>query len=60
MEEPYSLIRDGCAFVFEGPKRIRFFVQNFGAVNTEVQIITGIYQYWIPFAAEFEAADNQI
>jgi hypothetical protein len=60
MEEPYSLIRDGCAFVFEGPKRIRLFVQNFGNVNAEVQIITGIYQYWIPFAAEFEAADNQI
>jgi hypothetical protein len=61
MEEPYSLIRDGCAFVFEGPKRIRFFVQNFDpALDVEVQIITGIYQYWIPFAAEFEAADNQI
>lgn len=60
IEQPYSLIRDGCAFVFEGPKRIRFFVQNFSATDVEVQIITGIYQYWIPFAAEFEAADNQI
>lgn len=60
MEQPYSLIRDGCAFVFEGPKRLRFFVQNFSDVDVEVQVITGLYQYWIPFAAEFEAADNQI
>lgn len=60
IEQPYSLIRDGCAFVFEGPKRIRFFVANFSPSEVEVQIITGLYQYWIPFAAEFEAADNQI
>jgi hypothetical protein len=61
MEQPYSLIRDGCSFVFEGPKRIQFYVQNYDAdTDVEVQIVTGIYQYWIPFAAEFEAADNQI
>jgi len=60
MEQPYSLIRDGCAFVFEGPKRIQFYVQNFSGAPVEVQIITGLYQYWIPFASEFEAADNQI
>lgn len=61
MDQPYSLIRDGCAFVFKGPARIRFFVQNFDpAQDVEVQIITGLYQYWTPYSAEFEAADNQI
>jgi hypothetical protein len=61
MEQPYSLIRDGCSLVIEGPKRVQFYVQNFDpALDVEAQIITGIYQYWIPNAAEFEKADQQI
>lgn len=61
MEQPYSMIRDGCAMVFEGPMRLQFYVQNFDpSLDVEVQIITGIYQYWIPKADEFEQADNQI